>query len=53
MSVPNHIAVIPDGNRRWAKAKNLNPENPRAYFLMGQNLFAVKFFVDEGKVIEH
>ena len=24
-NLPNHIAVIPDGNRRWAKAKGLNP----------------------------
>lgn len=23
--VPNHIAIIPDGNRRWAKAHRLNP----------------------------
>jgi len=23
MSVPQHIAIIPDGNRRWAKKKNL------------------------------
>lgn len=23
--IPNHIAVIPDGNRRWAKARLLNP----------------------------
>lgn len=25
MSIPNHIAIIPDGNRRWAKAQHLNP----------------------------
>ena len=25
MSVPNHIAIIPDGNRRWAKEKSFNP----------------------------
>ncbi|MDJ0651395.1 MAG: isoprenyl transferase [Simkaniaceae bacterium] len=24
--IPNHIAIIPDGNRRWAKAKGLPPE---------------------------
>ncbi len=24
-NLPNHIAVIPDGNRRWAKARNLEP----------------------------
>lgn len=24
MSVPNHIAIIPDGNRRWAEAQGLN-----------------------------
>lgn len=23
--IPNHIAIIPDGNRRWAKAHNLPP----------------------------
>ena len=23
--LPNHIAIIPDGNRRWAKEKGLNP----------------------------
>lgn len=25
MKVPNHIALIPDGNRRWAKEKGLKP----------------------------
>jgi undecaprenyl diphosphate synthase len=25
MNIPKHIAIIPDGNRRWAKAQNLNP----------------------------
>lgn len=25
MSAPNHVAIIPDGNRRWAKAQGLNP----------------------------
>lgn len=24
MSLPNHIAIIPDGNRRWAKTQRLN-----------------------------
>jgi len=23
--IPNHIAIIPDGNRRWAKERNLKP----------------------------
>ncbi len=23
--IPNHVAVIPDGNRRWAKAKGMKP----------------------------
>ncbi len=23
--IPQHIAIIPDGNRRWAKSQNLNP----------------------------
>ena len=25
MSIPKHIAIIPDGNRRWAKAQGLKP----------------------------
>ncbi len=25
ISLPNHVAIIPDGNRRWAKSRNLNP----------------------------
>ncbi len=25
MIIPKHIAIIPDGNRRWAKAHRLNP----------------------------
>jgi len=24
-NIPNHIAIIPDGNRRWAKERNLKP----------------------------
>ncbi len=24
-SIPNHIAIIPDGNRRWAKKRSLKP----------------------------
>jgi undecaprenyl diphosphate synthase len=24
-SIPHHVAIIPDGNRRWAKARNLEP----------------------------
>lgn len=24
-SIPQHVAIIPDGNRRWAKARNLEP----------------------------
>ena len=24
-NLPQHIAIIPDGNRRWAKAKGLEP----------------------------
>jgi undecaprenyl diphosphate synthase len=23
--VPNHVAIIPDGNRRWARSRGLNP----------------------------
>ncbi len=25
MSAPKHVAVIPDGNRRWAASQGLNP----------------------------
>lgn len=25
MKIPNHVAIIPDGNRRWAKARGLDP----------------------------
>lgn len=25
MNIPKHIAIIPDGNRRWAKVQRLNP----------------------------
>ena len=25
LSIPNHIAIIPDGNRRWAKKRSLQP----------------------------
>jgi undecaprenyl diphosphate synthase len=25
MSIPYHVAIIPDGNRRWAKSRNLKP----------------------------
>lgn len=24
-NIPNHVAIIPDGNRRWAKERNLKP----------------------------
>lgn len=30
---PNHIGIIPDGNRRWAKAKGLNKEDGYKYGL--------------------
>lgn len=33
MRIPNHIGVIPDGNRRWAKGKNLNKEEGYAFGL--------------------
>ncbi|MFC1609263.1 polyprenyl diphosphate synthase [Patescibacteria group bacterium] len=25
MNIPNHVVIIPDGNRRWAKEKGLDP----------------------------
>lgn len=25
INIPNHIAIIPDGNRRWARERNLEP----------------------------
>jgi len=25
LNLPNHVVIIPDGNRRWAKEKNLKP----------------------------
>lgn len=25
LKLPNHVAIIPDGNRRWAKERNLKP----------------------------
>ena len=24
-NLPNHVAIVPDGNRRWAKNKGLAP----------------------------
>lgn len=27
MRIPDHVGIIPDGNRRWAKANGLNREN--------------------------
>mgnify|MGYP006272154199 FL=1 len=33
MNFPKHIGVIPDGNRRWAKAKGLNKEDGYVYGL--------------------
>ncbi len=30
---PEHIGIIPDGNRRWAKAKGLNKQDGYAYGL--------------------
>ncbi len=26
MRIPNHLGIIPDGNRRWAQAKNMASE---------------------------
>ncbi len=37
--LPNHIGIIPDGNRRWAKQKGLKKEDGYAYGLSaGLNL---------------
>ena len=42
MRVPNHIAIIPDGNRRWAKGKEM--EKHMGYdFGLGPGLEAVCF----------
>ena len=30
MSLPNHLVIIPDGNRRWAQARNLSPADGHA-----------------------
>lgn len=51
MSVlPNHVAIIPDGNRRWAKARLLNPwdghtEGVRRFWEIAEfaNLQGIKF----------
>lgn len=44
MPIPNHIAIIPDGNRRWAKAQRLNPwdghtEGAQRFWTTAQELF--------------
>ena len=31
--IPSHIGIIPDGNRRWAKAKGLKKEEGYAFGL--------------------
>ncbi|ADY54825.1 Di-trans,poly-cis-decaprenylcistransferase [Syntrophobotulus glycolicus DSM 8271] len=33
MRIPNHIGIIPDGNRRWAQGKGLSKEKGYAYGL--------------------
>ncbi|MEK7565194.1 MAG: polyprenyl diphosphate synthase [Patescibacteria group bacterium] len=50
-NLPNHIAVIPDGNRRWAKAKGLQPwigheHGARALKQITKDIFAIgiKYF---------
>lgn len=44
MSLPEHIAIIPDGNRRWANARLLNPweghtEGAKRFWDVSQELF--------------
>ncbi|HEX3099439.1 MAG TPA: polyprenyl diphosphate synthase [Patescibacteria group bacterium] len=44
MSFPKHIAIIPDGNRRWAKAQRLNPwegheQGVKTFWAASQELF--------------
>lgn len=40
--IPKHIAIIPDGNRRWAKLNNLNKEDGYSYGLkLGLELLRV------------
>ena len=36
MNTPNHVVLFPDGNRRWAKAKNLSIEEG---YLKGKDKF--------------
>ena len=50
-NLPTHIAVIPDGNRRWAKAKGLKPwigheHGARALKQITRDIFAhgIKYF---------
>ena len=33
MRIPNHIGIIPDGNRRWARSHGLNKEDGYEYGL--------------------
>lgn len=35
MKIPNHVAIIPDGNRRWAKKKNLASSIGHKYAFSG------------------
>lgn len=44
LPIPKHIAIIPDGNRRWARAQRLNPwegheEGVKTFWTVSQDLF--------------
>lgn len=59
IKLPNHIALIPDGNRRWAKARGLNTlkghekgfsiaiEDIRFCWMLGVNTVSLWFFSTE------
>ncbi|HMN19032.1 MAG TPA: polyprenyl diphosphate synthase [Candidatus Moranbacteria bacterium] len=47
MNIPNHIAIIPDGNRRWARERGLEPW--RGHEAGAENIEKlVRFALDKG-----
>ena len=45
MNMPNHIAIIMDGNRRWAKKNNLTSLE---LHVLSHNYNAIAFYESEG-----